>query len=256
MARRVPVFKAATCCARSIASFPLGEDLRSARLSAGLISSSRRLDLSRRPAAAHAPHAAAHAATHAAHAAAHHSHAAAHAAGTHSHTAAAAAHEQHGVGLPGPSPRDISMTGGDDEEAGVGRCDCIVVRQFQQFFFDLGGFSVQADLVEQIADLAPGPDGGDEVVIGRCFRYFGAEDFGELFDTRASLECDAGGAVAFDSPGDLELVAFEEVGEPGRVHLEQPRTARDCQLQVGSNRAADPVRSADTLTSRSSPGRT
>ena len=115
----------------------------------------------------------------------------------------------------------------------------IVAGQVDQLVLDLGRLSVQSDLVEEIADLAPRPDRGDEVVIGRHLGEFRLERLREEAVSRMPLECERGGAVAFVSADHLELLALEEVGEPRRIHLDETRPAADFQLEVGPHRALD-----------------
>ena len=56
------------------------------------------------------------------------------------------------------------------------------------------------------------------------------------------LERERGGSVPFVSADHLELFTVEEVGEPGRVHLDEPRPAADFQLEVGPRRPLGPGR--------------
>ena len=53
------------------------------------------------------------------------------------------------------------------------------------------------------------------------------------------LECERGGAVSFVAADHLELLALEEVGKSGRIHLDETRPAADLQLEVGPHRPLD-----------------
>ena len=127
----------------------------------------------------------------------------------------------------------------DDEVGGVGRDDAVFARELGDLVLQFLVLTAQANLIEQEADAARGPEARDEFVIVGLVRKFHV--VGEFLRLAVDRAFDLHRAVALTgvTAGEQKLLALEQVGHGRGIEFGHAHRAGEGDLGIRQHRFLD-----------------